>query len=119
MLIKFLPKHLISLTCAVFLARPDIKTGDNWHPDPKLVEQMLSTSSSPDGSLSLEDYAQYRVIREKTLPEPFHGARSLLATGEIGLILPSIGRDSSVVVQVSSRYAKLTKHPFIVVLIVE
>ena len=83
------------------VARPDIKTGDNWHPDVKLIEQMLASSSSADGSLSLEDYAQYRVIRETTLPSPFTGLRSFLATGEIGLILPSVGRDAPDAVNVS------------------
>ncbi|KAF8317714.1 hypothetical protein DL93DRAFT_2076858 [Clavulina sp. PMI_390] len=76
------------------LTRPDIKTGDNWHPDLSLVREMLSMSSSSNGALSLEDYARYRVLREKSIPEPFTGARSFLATGEVGLILPAIGRDS-------------------------
>lgn len=62
---------------------------------------MLSASSSSDGSLSLEDYAKYRVIREGTVPEPFTGARSFLATGEVGLILSTIGRGSSEAVDVS------------------
>jgi len=84
----------ISIEHDASLTRDDIKTGDNWHPDPELVRQMLSTSSSPDGSLSLEDYARYRVLREQTIPAPFTGARSFLATGEVGLILPGIGRDS-------------------------
>ena len=70
------------------VARADIKTGDNWHPDLKLIEQMLASSSSADGSLSLEDYAQYRVVRETTLPSPFTGLRSFFTTGEIGLVLP-------------------------------
>jgi len=86
--------NTISVEHDASLTRPDIKTGNNWHPDLKLVEAMLQSSTSSDGSLSLEDYAQYRVIREKTLPAPFVGLRSLLATGEIGLILPSIGRDA-------------------------
>lgn len=62
---------------------------------------MLATASSQDGSLSLEDYAQYRVNRETTLPAPFTGLRSFLATGEVGLILPSIGRDAPDAVHVS------------------
>ena len=61
---------------------------------------MLASSSSSDGSLSLQDYAQYRVVRETTLPAPFTGLRSFLATGEVGLILPSIGRDASDAVHV-------------------
>lgn len=84
----------ISIEHDASLTRPDIKTGDNFHPDLALIRQMLSTSSSSDGSLSLEDYAQYRVIREETIPEPFTGARSFLATGEVGLILNALGRGS-------------------------
>jgi len=98
----------ISIEHDASLTRPDIKTGDNWHPDTKLIEQMLKSSTSPDGSLSLEDYAQYRVIRETTLPAPFVGLRSFLATGEIGLILPSIGRDATEVLKrkIHSDWAK-------------
>jgi len=63
---------------------------------------MLASSSSSNGSLSLEDYAQYRVIRETTLPAPFTGLRSFLATGEVGLILSGIGRDAADAVNVSA-----------------
>ena len=62
---------------------------------------MLEFSSSADGSLSLEDYAQYRVVRKTALPSPLTGLRSLLATVEIGLILPSVGRDAPDAVYVS------------------
>ena len=63
---------------------------------------MLASSSSNNGSLSLEDYAQYRVVRETTLPAPLTGLRSFLATGEVGLILSSIGRDTEDAVHVST-----------------
>jgi hypothetical protein len=86
----------------IFVARRDFKTGDNWHPDSELIKQMLASSSSSNGSLSLEDYAQYRVIRETTLPVPFTGLRSFLATGEVGLILSGIGRDAADAVHVST-----------------
>ena len=99
---KFLSFDEVGAHAKFLVARPDIKTGDNWHPDPELIEQMLASSSSSDGSLSLQDYAQYRVIRETTLPAPFTGPRSFLATGEVGLILPSIGRDATDAVHVST-----------------
>lgn len=67
---------------------------------------MLSTSSSPDGSLSVHDYAQFRVLREQTLPRPFSAysvPRDFLATGEVGLIIPAIGRGADDPLQVSTR----------------
>jgi len=84
----------VSIEHDASLTRSDIKTGDNWHPSPQLISQMLSTSSSSDGSLSVRDYANYRVQREKTLPAPFSTPRDFLATGEVGLIIPAIGRGS-------------------------
>lgn len=85
-----------------WIARPDIKSGDNWHPSPQLISQMLSNSSSADGSLSVRDFASYRVQRENTLTTPFGSVRDLLATGEVALIVPAIGRGSENALEVST-----------------
>lgn len=101
----------ISVEHDASLTRQDVSTGDNWHPDPKLISEMLSTSSSPDGSLSVHDYAQFRVLREKTLPRPFaaySAPRDFLATGEVGLIIPAIGRgaDDPLQRKINAEWAK-------------
>lgn len=88
------------------LARQNIASGDNHDPDPNLVDQMLKTSSNPDGSLSIDDYARYRVEREAAAlpPGKYFAAvsflRDFLATGEIGLVLPGVGRGSDDVLEV-------------------
>lgn len=90
------------------IARRNIASGDNHTPDPKLIEQMLKTSSSPDGSLSIDDYARYRVEREAVSMPPgrYFAAvsfiRDFLATGEIGLIIPSLGNGSEDVLEVNT-----------------
>jgi len=73
-----------------------------------MIEKMLLYSSSKDGSLSLEDYARLRIDREATLPAPFTGLRSFLSAGEVGLIIPGIGRDASDAVDVSTKLSSFS-----------
>lgn len=74
-------------------ARDDKSSGDNNTPDPKLISTLLTYASNPEG-LSASDFAAYRVLREKGYPpEAAPGTiADGLRTGEIGLIIPAIGR---------------------------
>jgi hypothetical protein len=83
-------------------AREDISSGDNITPDPKLISSLLTFASAPEG-LSPLDFAAYRVYREKGYPaDQAPGAiGDALRTGEIGLIIPAIGRGDFDVLGVS------------------
>jgi len=91
-----LNKHFhISIEHDASLTRNDIITGDNTTPDPKLIENLVTYASSPEG-LSPKDFAAFRVHRESGYPvDQLPGTiGDTLRTGEIGLIIPSIGRGS-------------------------
>jgi len=64
---------------------------NNHNPNDKLVDQLLSLASSP-GGLSARDFALHRINREAELNYKLNPIRHILSTGEVGLILPTIGR---------------------------
>jgi hypothetical protein len=74
-------------------ARLDYKDGDNNTANPKHIEELVTFASSSDG-LSPQDFAAYRVFREKPYPHSelpgFVGTR--LRCGEVGLIIGALGR---------------------------
>jgi len=75
------------------LSRLDYKDGDNNTANPKHIEEMITFASSSDG-LSPQDFAAYRVYREK--PYPHSELPGLVGTslrcGEVGLIIGALGR---------------------------
>lgn len=85
------------------LARDDNSSGDNKTPDPKLIEKLLTYASDAEG-LNALDFAAYRVLREQGYPpEAAPGTiADGLRTGEIGLIIPAIGRGDFEVLGVCS-----------------
>jgi len=80
----YLVEHDASLT------RQDYPN-NNWQPDPELVHNLIAQASSPEG-LSIEDFARHRIVQEAKLSAPLSSGRHTLATGEVGLILPTLGR---------------------------
>ncbi|KAF8327877.1 Chloroperoxidase [Cantharellus anzutake] len=66
---------------------------NNWEPNQQLFEALISKASSPDG-LSHEDFAHHRIDQEKKLSYTLSQPRHILATGEVGLIIPALGRGS-------------------------
>jgi len=64
---------------------------NNWQPDPALVHNLIAQASSPEG-LSIDDFARHRIVQEAKLKLPLSNPRHTLATGEVGLIIPTLGR---------------------------
>jgi len=75
------------------LSRQDYPA-DNWNPDPSLVQALIGQSSSPAG-VNYQDFARHRISQEAKLSYTLSYPRSVLATGEVGLLLPSLGRGDS------------------------
>jgi hypothetical protein len=63
---------------------------NNHDPNPELVNQLISVASQPEG-ISARDFAIHRINREAELDYKLSSARTTLATGEVGLILPTLG----------------------------
>ncbi|KAF9518461.1 hypothetical protein BS47DRAFT_1379902 [Hydnum rufescens UP504] len=80
----YLVEHDASLTRANY-------PGDNWHPDPSIINELIAQASSPEG-VSYQDFARHRIAQEAKLSYKLSLPRHILATGEIGLIIPSLGR---------------------------
>jgi hypothetical protein len=64
--------------------------GNNHDPNPELIDQLISLASQPEG-LSARDFAIHRINREAELDYTLSPFRHKLATGEVGLILPTLG----------------------------
>jgi len=75
------------------LGRQDIRTGENWIIDAKLVHAMIAEASSKDG-VSMEDLARVRVHREATLPLPLDNLHVGVAIRESCLIVAQLGKGS-------------------------
>jgi len=58
----------ISIERDASLSRLDYKDGDNYTPNPKRIEEMISFAGSPHG-LGVHDFSAYRVFREKPYPQ--------------------------------------------------
>ncbi|KAF8327864.1 uncharacterized protein EI90DRAFT_3017886 [Cantharellus anzutake] len=69
--------------------------GNNWEPNAQLIDALISQASSPEG-LSHEDFARHRVNQENKLNYKLSKPRHILATGEVGLVIPALGRGSDV-----------------------
>jgi len=69
--------------------------GNNWEPDPSLVDTIVHQASSPAG-IGHEDLARIRIEQEKKLNYTLSLWRHVLATGESGLIISALGRGSDV-----------------------
>src|SRR5260221_9347274 len=63
---------------------------NNHDPNPELVDQLLSLATSPAG-LSAYDFAKHRIDREDELNYKLSAFRDKMSTGEVGLILPTLG----------------------------
>ena len=63
---------------------------NNHDPNPELINQLISLASQPEG-LSARDFAIHRINREAELDYKLSPGRHKLATGEVGLILPTLG----------------------------
>jgi len=85
---SYLVEHDASLT------RRDLPD-NNWEPDPTYVDAIIKLASSPAG-VGHEDLARHRIELEKKLSYTFSLPRHILATGEIGLIVPALGRGSEI-----------------------
>lgn len=85
--------HLCETPPWLYTARLDHQDGDNNTANPKHIEELVSYASSSDG-LSPQDFAAYRVYRERPYPHSelpgFVGTR--LRCGEVGLIIGALGR---------------------------
>jgi len=68
---------------------------NNWEPEPTFVDDILRLASSPEG-VGHEDLARHRIEQEKKLNYLLSTPRQTLATGEVGLIIPALGRGSDV-----------------------
>jgi len=83
----------ISVEHDASLSRLNAAEGDAFSPNSKLIDTIVAYASSPDG-LSPEDFAAYRVLREKGYP--VHELPGWLGTalrcGEVGLIMGGLGR---------------------------
>ena len=75
--------------CPTNIARLDWP-GNNHDPNPELIDQLVSVASQPEG-ISARDFAIHRINREAELDYKLSSARDTLATGEVGLILPTLG----------------------------
>jgi hypothetical protein len=58
----------ISIERDASLSRLDYKDGNNYSPNPKHIEEMISFATSPSG-LGVHDFSAYRVFREKAYPQ--------------------------------------------------
>jgi len=63
---------------------------NNHDPNPELVDQLVSLATSPAG-LSAYDFAKHRIDREDELNYKLSSFRDKMSTGEVGLILPTLG----------------------------
>ena len=67
------------------------------------MDAILQLASSPAG-VGHEDLARHRIELEKKLSYTFSLPRHILATGEIGLVIPALGRGSEVPEEVKSAF---------------
>jgi len=81
----------ISIEHDASLGRQDIRTGNNWTIDPKLVQAMVDECSSPKG-LTFQDIARLRVHREATLPAPMDKLHVGVAIREACLTIAQLGQ---------------------------
>jgi len=58
----------VSIERDASLSRLDYKDGDNYSPNPKHIEEMISYAGAPHG-LNVQDFSAYRVFREKPYPQ--------------------------------------------------
>jgi hypothetical protein len=83
----------ISVEHDASLSRLDHAEGDSLNANPKLIDTMVSYAGNPDG-LSPEDFAAYRILRERGYPvDQLPGTiATALRCGEVGLIMGALGR---------------------------